>query len=115
MQVNNAIWGASDTWTVATALTPSSGATDDTNLFYYHGIFNSLGDYVDNNIFEYGTVIDDTICYGAHAAAEKMPLADVEYINYNGVPVGEQKNDAGWFLSYKSTSAANLPFLSISS
>lgn len=110
MQVNTNKWGQSDTWTVATALTPSSGATDDTNLFYYHGIFNSLGDYVDNNIFEYGTVIDDTICYGAHAAAEKMPLADVEYINYNGVPVGEQKNDAGWFLSYKTSSAANLPY-----
>ena len=110
MQVNTNKWGQSDTWTVATALTPSSGAIDDTNLFYYHGIFNSLGDYVDNNIFEYGTVIDDTICYGAHAATEKMPLADVEYINYNGVPVGEQKNDAGWFLSYKTSSAANLPY-----
>ena len=110
MQVNNAIWGASDTWTVATALTPSSGATDDTNLFYYHGIFNSLGDYVDNNIFEYGTAIDDTICYSAHAAAEKMPLADIEYIDYTGNPVGDQTNNAGWFLSYKTSSAANLPY-----
>lgn len=110
MQVNTNKWGQSDTWTVAPILTPNSSTTDDANLFYYHGIFNSLGDYVDNNIFEYGTAIDDTICYSAHAAAEKMPLADIEYIDYTGNPVGDQTNNAGWFLSYKTSSAANLPY-----
>lgn len=110
MQVNNAKWGTSDTWHISPVLTPNSDTAADSNLFFYYGIYAALNDYVDNNIVEYDKPIDDSIAYSAHAAAEKMPLADVEYINYNGVVVGEQKNNCGWFRCATNTTGTGLPY-----
>ena len=110
MQVNNAKWGAADTWHISPVLTPNSETVADSDLFFYYGIYAAINDYVDNNLAEYDKPIDDSIAYSAHAAAEKMPLADVEYINYNGVVVGEQKNNCGWFRCATNTTGTGLPY-----
>ena len=100
MQVNTEKWGNSAEWLINTDLSDTNW--QDTNLLFYDGKYRTLNDYRTNGVFDYNTHIDYSICYAAHAAAEKMPLADIALYDYQGNKRGEQTETNGFFFGVNS-------------
>ena len=103
MQVNTSIWGDSSTWKKDTFFWSTSSTFTDNNLAW----FNAANRTILDNGFALNQSIDYSICYAAHAAAEKMPLADIAVYDYQANIVLEQTETAGFFFcDYPNTSAA---------
>lgn len=105
MQINTEKWGQESEWQVDTNL--SNASWQDTNLLFYNGKYSALSDYRTANVFDYNTPIDYTIAYGAHAAAEKMPLADMAIYNHNAVIKYTQEQNNGWWLAEQNAESAS--------
>ena len=97
MQINTEKWGLESEWQVDTNL--STASWQDTNLLFYNGKYSALSDYRAASVFDYNTPIDYSIAYGAHAAAEQMPLADIAIYDYQGAKKYTQESNNGWFLT----------------
>ena len=93
MQVNTDIWGAKSTWTKDVFFWSTNSTFTDNNLCWY----NSANRTITGTGFELNKPIDYSICYAAHAAAEKMPLADIAVYDYQANKVLEQTETAGFF------------------
>ena len=94
MQINTEYWGESSTWLKDTFFWSTNATYTDDNLAWYNA--NNRTFETNTNI-QINTPIDYSICYAAHAAAEKMPLADIEVYDYTASKVVEQKENAGFF------------------
>lgn len=110
MQVNTDIWGVSSTWLKDAFFWSTNAAYTDNNLAWYNANPRTIAG---NTHFTINRPIDYSICYAAHAAAEKMPLADIEVYDYQANKVLEQKETAGFFFcDYPNTSAEYNPIWS---
>ena len=97
MEINTEKWGLESEWQVETNL--STATWQDTDLLFYNGKYRALSDYRTNGVFDYNTPIDYSIAYSAHAAAEKMPLADMAIYDYQGTKKYTVETDNGWFFT----------------
>lgn len=103
MQVDSNIWGDSSTWVKDIFFWSTNATFTDNTLAWYNANPRKI---TDNTNFSLNNPIDYTICYAAHAANEKMPLADIEVYDYQGNKVLEQKETSGFFFcDYPNVSA----------
>ena len=98
MNPNPDIWGAQSEWLVDTAL--SNLSYSNTAMLIYNGKHRKINDYSEFLINE---PLDYSICYCGHAQEERMPLADIAAIDYQGNTVATQENTNGWFLATNNT------------
>lgn len=104
MQIDTNIWGDSSTWVKDIFFWSTDATFTDDILAWYNANPRKI---TDNINFAINTPIDYSICYAAHAANEKMPLADIEVYDYQGNKVLEQKETAGFFFcDYPNVSAS---------
>lgn len=98
MQINTDIWGTESDWLIDTAL--SNLSYSNTAMLIYNGKHRKINDYSEFLINE---PIDYSICYCGHAQEERMPLADIAAIDYQGNTVATQEYTNGWFLATNNT------------
>ena len=98
MEINTAVYGDSTQWLYDGGISynPTSSETLDTDLIFYCGKHRRIDAYTE---FEINKPIDYSICYCAHAAAEKMPLADIAAVDYQGNVVATQTDNNAWFMT----------------
>lgn len=94
MNINTDYWGDNTTWLTDTFFWSTNAGYTDTDLAWYNAANRT---FETNTNITINTPIDYSICYAAQAAAEKMPLADIEVYDYTGEKVVEQKENAGYF------------------
>lgn len=94
MEINTQFWGDSSTWRKDTFFWSTNETYTDDNIAWYNA--NNRTFETNTNI-QINTPIDYSICYAAHAAAEKMPLADIAVYDYTATKVLEQTENAGFF------------------
>lgn len=78
MELNTAIWGTQNEWSLDT----DTFSATNSPYAAYTGKYKYLKDYRDNNIFDFGTEIDNTILYCGQAA-EVSPLGGAAAFYYN--------------------------------
>lgn len=98
MNPNPEIWGSQSDWLIDTAL--SNLSYTNTDMIIYNGKHRKIDDYSE---FDINEPIDYSICYCGHAQEERMPLADIAAIDYQGNTVATQEYTNGWFLATNNT------------
>lgn len=98
MNPNPDIWGAQSEWLIDQSL--SNVSYTNTDMIIYNGKHRKIDDYSE---FDINEPIDYSICYCGQAQEERMPLADIAAIDYQGKTVATQELTNGWFLATNNT------------